>query len=88
MKESEKLRIKSFENLSKEINEILLKRKKKRISKSRLAPYIHEIIYLINVENANYTDVTLWLRKNKRIVISRQAVRNFYVKHTKELDKE
>ena len=47
--------------------------------KSRLAPYLSELVKLRN-EGASFADLTFWLLKQKRLKVDRTTVRRFLMK--------
>jgi hypothetical protein len=70
-----------------QINEISKIRKKRIYSRSRLNKHLEEILLMrFDPEiNASYIEISMWLRKHKRIVVTLQAVKYFIDKHTKEI---
>lgn len=81
-------RIERYELLEKQIEDIKRRRKRRRLSSSRLNRHLNDILYLHMVEEASYADIALWLRQNKRIKVSKQAVQQFTKKHLDTVDKE
>jgi IS30 family transposase len=76
------------ERLLEQINEIKKRRKKRKLSSSRLNRHLDQIILLHYGMNASCADIALWLRANKRIRVSRQAVFNFIKKHMDSIEIE
>ncbi len=71
----------TIEELSEQIKAIQKLRKKRRFSSSRLNPHLEEIFHFYYADGASCADIALWLQKNKRIKVSRQAVLQFINKH-------
>jgi IS30 family transposase len=76
------------EELLRQIEEVKLRRKKRKLSSSRLNRHLEPIIQLHYGMNASCADIALWLRTNKRIKVSRQAVFEFIKKHMDTIQKE
>lgn len=76
---------KKAEDLRQQIEHITALRKKRKFSRSRLNKYLTEIFILKFENKVSYSTIALWLRKHKRIKITKHAVRNFVVKHEKEI---
>lgn len=87
-KDKKQARIERYELLEKQIDDIKRRRKRRRLSSSRLNRYLNDILYLHMVEEASYADIALWLRQNKRIRVTKQAVQQFTKKHLDTVDKE
>lgn len=71
----------TVEELSDQIKRIKELRKKRRFSSSRMNKYMEEILQFYYLDSASCADIALWLRQNKRIKVSRQAVLQFINKH-------
>ncbi len=69
------------EELTEQIKAIQKLRKKRRFSSSKLNPYLEEIFQFFYADGASCADIALWLQKNKRVKVTRQAVLLFINKH-------
>ncbi|MBE0362258.1 hypothetical protein PULV_a4077 [Pseudoalteromonas ulvae UL12] len=87
-KDKKQAGIERYELLETQIDDIKRRRKRRRLSSSRLNRYLNDILYLRMVEEASYADIALWLRQNKRIRVTKQAVQQFTKKHLDTVDKE
>lgn len=76
------------EELLKQIEEIKARRKKRRLSSSRLNRHLEDILTLHYGMNSSCADIALWLRTHKRIKVTRQSVFNFIDKHVKSIKDE
>jgi hypothetical protein len=85
---TENLKQKS-DTLRLQINKISTLRKKRAYSRSRLNKHLEEILLMrFDPEiNASYIEISMWLRRHKRIAVTLQAVKYFIDKHINEIKK-
>ncbi len=67
--------------LKQQLDEIRALRTKRKLSSSRMNKHLEQIFHLRFVENASCADISLWLRRHKRMKVTRQAVHKFISKH-------
>jgi predicted DNA-binding protein YlxM (UPF0122 family) len=76
----------AFLTLREQLDKIKQLRKKRRLSSSRLNKHLEDILNLYLLDNASNAEIALWLRQNKRIVVTRQAVSQFINRHIRTID--